>query len=303
MGARDLPRPRPPGERVGGAPPVGSGGSSRGAHRPADHEAEPTHEDCRPTRSGPASTCSAAGAPRHSPGSTASAALPIAVLSNRIESAEHLASADLWCGRRATALDRLVAVLRDSVATAASAEIGRRLALAARAAADVADASAPRTPPAGRCATSCTDCSNRLRSTRSHARAASRRGRHTGRRGPPRRRAWWVGPPWSCGPRPPATGIGSAGPHDAAYCRWRGAQVALATGQGTVAARLLRRAARDAREHVPLSTAIAETRTARQRGAELRTCGQAASARSCRATATAAARPARLAPIVLADGP
>ena len=48
-------------------------------------------------------------------------------------------------------------------------------------------------------------------------------------------------------------------PHDAAYSRWRGAQVALATGQGTVAARLLRRAARDAREHVPLA-AIAETR-------------------------------------------
>jgi hypothetical protein len=48
-------------------------------------------------------------------------------------------------------------------------------------------------------------------------------------------------------------------PHDAAYCRWRGAQVALAQGQGTVAARLLKRAARDAREHVPLSAAIAAT--------------------------------------------
>ena len=48
-------------------------------------------------------------------------------------------------------------------------------------------------------------------------------------------------------------------PHDAAYCRWRGAQVALATGQGTIALRLLRRASREAREHVPLSTAIAET--------------------------------------------
>jgi hypothetical protein len=48
-------------------------------------------------------------------------------------------------------------------------------------------------------------------------------------------------------------------PHDAAYSRWRGAQVALAAGQGTVAGRLLRRAARDAREHVPLSFAIADT--------------------------------------------
>ena len=48
-------------------------------------------------------------------------------------------------------------------------------------------------------------------------------------------------------------------PHDAAYCRWRGAQVALATDQGTIALRLLRRAAREGREHVPLSAAIAET--------------------------------------------
>jgi hypothetical protein len=39
-----------------------------------------------------------------------------------------------------------------------------------------------------------------------------------------------------------------ARPHDAAYCRWRGAEAALATGQGTVAARLLNRAARDARQ-------------------------------------------------------
>ncbi len=48
-------------------------------------------------------------------------------------------------------------------------------------------------------------------------------------------------------------------PHDAAYCRWRGARVALREGQGTVAVRLLKRAATDAREHVPLSEAIAAT--------------------------------------------
>ena len=48
-------------------------------------------------------------------------------------------------------------------------------------------------------------------------------------------------------------------PHDAAYCRWRAAQVALREGQGTVAARLLKRAATAAREHVPLSHAIAAT--------------------------------------------
>ena len=33
-------------------------------------------------------------------------------------------------------------------------------------------------------------------------------------------------------------------PYDAAYCRWRGAQVALATAQGTLAGRLLKRAAK-----------------------------------------------------------
>ena len=49
-------------------------------------------------------------------------------------------------------------------------------------------------------------------------------------------------------------------PHDSAYCRWRGAQLALREGQGTIAARLLKRAAVDAREHVPLSRAIAAAR-------------------------------------------
>ncbi|HET6940512.1 MAG TPA: AAA family ATPase, partial [Nocardioides sp.] len=48
-------------------------------------------------------------------------------------------------------------------------------------------------------------------------------------------------------------------PHDAAYCRWRAGQVALAAGQGTVARRLLRRAVADARQHAPLSEAIAAT--------------------------------------------
>jgi tetratricopeptide (TPR) repeat protein len=47
--------------------------------------------------------------------------------------------------------------------------------------------------------------------------------------------------------------------HDAAYCRWRAAQLALESGHGTVAAKLLRRAARDAMEHVPLAAAIAAT--------------------------------------------
>ena len=50
-----------------------------------------------------------------------------------------------------------------------------------------------------------------------------------------------------------------ARPHDAAYCRWRAAQVALRDDQGTIATRLLKRAATDARQHVPLSKAIEAT--------------------------------------------
>jgi hypothetical protein len=51
-------------------------------------------------------------------------------------------------------------------------------------------------------------------------------------------------------------------PDDAAYCRWRAAQVALRDGEGTLAGRLLARAAADARAHVPLSRAITATRAA-----------------------------------------
>jgi len=47
--------------------------------------------------------------------------------------------------------------------------------------------------------------------------------------------------------------------HDAAYCRWRGAQVALRSGQATTARRLLQQAARDAVQHVPLTDAINRT--------------------------------------------
>jgi tetratricopeptide (TPR) repeat protein len=48
-------------------------------------------------------------------------------------------------------------------------------------------------------------------------------------------------------------------PHDAAYCRWRAAEVALRHGEGTTADRLLKRAATGARTHLPLAQAIAAT--------------------------------------------
>jgi tetratricopeptide (TPR) repeat protein len=48
-------------------------------------------------------------------------------------------------------------------------------------------------------------------------------------------------------------------PHEAAYCRWRGAQVALDDGRGTLSTRLARRARADARQHVPLAEAATAT--------------------------------------------
>ncbi|KQV63277.1 hypothetical protein ASC64_16830 [Nocardioides sp. Root122] len=49
-------------------------------------------------------------------------------------------------------------------------------------------------------------------------------------------------------------------PHDAAYARWRAAQVAVASGQAAAADRLLRRAAQQAKEHAPLLALIAALR-------------------------------------------
>ncbi len=48
-------------------------------------------------------------------------------------------------------------------------------------------------------------------------------------------------------------------PHDAAYARWRAAQASIAAGHAGRAPALLRRAARDAREHAPLLAAILAT--------------------------------------------
>lgn len=58
-------------------------------------------------------------------------------------------------------------------------------------------------------------------------------------------------------------------PHDAACCRWRAARVALWTGEGTRATRLLKRAAAESRTRVPLSEAIAATARGRQLAARM----------------------------------
>jgi hypothetical protein len=185
--------------------------------------------------------------------------LPVAVLSNRIEAAEKAAGILLWCGRPHEALDRLLSVTQDAVATPASAELGADLALAARAAVDVADASR-----------ASSDARQAL-----HERLAGLLARcladpfaHSGCfiARPAQGEAWaaelarLIGRPsldrWATTARH-WDRLGR--PHDAAYSRWRGAEVALSSGRRTLAERLLRRAAHDAREHVPLSAAIAAT--------------------------------------------
>ena len=94
-------------------------------------------------------------------------------------------------------------------------------------------------------------------------------------------------------------------PHDAAYCRWRAAELALQEGEGALAGRLLRRAHAQARGHVPLLGAIDRCRAA-LRGSTLPRQADSSSERpaaSRRETASAAWRPTREAPMVLADGP
>jgi hypothetical protein len=188
--------------------------------------------------------------------------MPMPILSNRLQAAEHAASAYLWCGRPRPALDRLLAVLRDCVATDASAEAGAVLALAARASADAADAADAGGVPSATRQEMFAHLQDLLEQSRVDPFALS--GCFIAR---PAQGAAWAAETTRLMGRPSLELWAAAAghwdrlgrPHDAAYCRWRGAEVALATGQGTVAARLLRRAARDAREHVPLSTAIAET--------------------------------------------
>ncbi|MFC4784210.1 ATP-binding protein [Nocardioides sp. MAHUQ-72] len=186
------------------------------------------------------------------------AAIPTDGLYNRIEVVEHLVEADLWCGRARAAFDRAVPTVREAVATTAATYAGALLVLAARAAADLAgDGATPATrralldeldellaravadPLAPHPAIVCRPALA--------AAWAAERARLAGRESVD----LWVtaAREWDRLTRP----------HDAAYCRWRAAEVALATGEGTVAQRLLARATRDAREHVPLLEAIRAT--------------------------------------------
>ncbi|HEU5035415.1 MAG TPA: AAA family ATPase [Nocardioides sp.] len=178
-------------------------------------------------------------------------------LANRVSCAQDAPTADLWCGRPQRAYDRLTAVLRDVVAVEDSgADVAGLLVLAARAAADLVED--PDT--AGRRRAGLVDELDRLvagapadpfapaswRGDRAALRATwhAERGRLAGT---PSLHRWVAA----------ATAWGRIDhPHASSYCRWRAVPVALAGGQATTAVRLLRRAERDARCHLPLLEAI-----------------------------------------------
>lgn len=175
--------------------------------------------------------------------------------------AADLALFELWERRPDRALDVLEGLFGRPARPNIPGETGVALALAARAAADLAAVDPRHGTPAGR---------RRL--------AARVEGMHHnatydpfGPDNPPADR--YAAAHWAAelarlaGTATAADWLVAAGawdragrPHPAAYCRWRAAQVALRTGQTDAAGKLLRRAARDANEHVPLLAAIRATR-------------------------------------------
>ena len=157
------------------------------------------------------------------------------------------ATIELWGGQPALALDRAIPVLESGEETEEPVMLASLLILAARAAADLRD----------------------------RARGEQLRDLHRRLTGDPfaphpllvtpaAQGATWAAELARLAGQETVDGWVAAGaawdrltrPYDAAYCRWRGAQVALETVQGTLAGRLLKRAAIDARGHVPLSEAI-----------------------------------------------
>ncbi len=186
-------------------------------------------------------------------------AVPTDGFGDLIEFVEHVADADLWCGRPRACLDRAVATIRDTVTTSASAYVGGLFVLAARAAADLADA---RTMTA----TTRRELLGELEDLLARA-ATDPFAVHPTIAGRPALAATWAAESARLAGTPSVERWVAAArewdrltrPHDASYCRWRAGEVALTTGQGTTAVRLLRRAEHDAREHVPLLAAIRRT--------------------------------------------
>jgi tetratricopeptide (TPR) repeat protein len=182
-------------------------------------------------------------------------------LANRTECAADPATVDLWSGRPTAALEHLGEVLGETVELDDPLpELGNLFVLAARAAADVAAADGLPVAERTRLAGELDDLLARA--------ARDPFAVHPTFRSRAARAATWAAERARLLAEAPLDGWAAAArewdrltrPHDAAYCRWRAAEVALGAGQGTVARRLLARATRDAREHVPLLRAIEDTR-------------------------------------------
>ena len=176
---------------------------------------------------------------------------PVVMAENHIEATEDAAMVELWCDRPAAALQRLLRVIGEHVHSDASAYLAGLLALAARAAAEVGD----RGPGATRA-----DLLEELR----QAAATDPFVPHPAFPDRPALRAAWAAEEARLTGNETVEGWVAAATawqrlrrrHEAAYCRWRGAQVADRDGAAPLAARLLRAAARDAVGHAPLQAAI-----------------------------------------------
>lgn len=174
---------------------------------------------------------------------------------NRADVTEYSARADLWLGRPQAAWDRLVATLEMAARFDAIASLGMLLMLGARAAADLAEG----TPPGSVVRRRYADRLQAIRSTPDRdplaepaplTVTASWRAEMDRLAGGHDVRPWLAAASaWDTLDRP----------HDAAYARWRAAQAHIAAGQAGRAPALLRRAARDAREHQPLLVAVLAT--------------------------------------------
>ena len=181
-------------------------------------------------------------------------------LSNQSEKTQDAATVDLWCGRPRAGFERLVASLRDSISmTDPLVNVGGSFVLAARAAADLADSGAITAATRRELLGQLEDLL--ARAARDpfavHPSIATR----------PALAATWAAERARLAGTPSVELWVAAAresdrltrPHEAAYCRWRAARVALSIGQGSTAHKLLRRAEHDAHEHVPLLAAIRRT--------------------------------------------
>jgi tetratricopeptide (TPR) repeat protein len=156
---------------------------------------------------------------------------------------------ELWSNRPDLAFQRLRRSLEDEVGSFDQISTGECQVLAVRAAADLADTGAAARPELRRqvdrllAGTDPTDTPGEAQRAHRAARAAEL-ARLAAR---PRPDLWAAAvKEWDT--------IGR--PFEAAYARWRGAQAALATGQGTLAQRWLQRAGKDARDHLPLAEVV-----------------------------------------------